>query len=516
MTALRAMNRSGQRRAIPSAGFLLLGLATLLVHGAIGQGYDARWIGGYAGSSGNPDFGGNKTLFLAGNSTYSVPEPHNWHLRAGMAVITDEQDSILAYTDGWRLINAAHQLMLNGDGLNPSSILNSSTGLSWTFCNLFLPWPGHPDSIVLVHNVPDAVWPGTNAFHAAQLYYSVVVRGLDGGTLTGVSSKNNVLLQEPLIAGGLGAVKHANGRDWWVLSHRMESNEFVFFLLTPQGFQGPWYQAIGSHINGSGPGATFSMQGDRLAYGQYASGLDILDFDRCTGLLSNARNTTFSDGAFFRMAQFAPDGAKLYVPGGIYLYQLLLEANGDVASLDTVAFYDGFYDDNTVFATYFAYPMLARDGRIYISTGNSTRYMHVVNDPEATGTACDVQQHGHHRITWTTNSIPYRPNYLLGPVPGSDCDSLDLSTGGLEPYPVGAARVQPNPSQGSFSITYSGQPAGGVITVLDAAGRIVYRQRLSAWSTLHRVELPPVAPGLYHCHLTCGNKAATVRVGITE
>jgi len=508
-------NNRDQRRAWPAAGGLLLTIAVLLARGAIAQSYDARWIGGYAGSSGNPDYGGNKTLFQPGNSTYSVSEPHTMYLGGGMAVITDEQDSILAYTNGWRLNNAAHLPMLNGDGLNPTTFVSMSTGMAAPWSNLFLPWPERPDSIVLVHVSPDTI-SSTNALHSKRIYYSVVVRDLDAPGLAGLASKNNTLHHAPHIQGGLCAVKHANGRDWWVLSHEFGSDRFVRFLLSPSGFSTPDHQAIGSILSNSVPGPSFSMQGDRLAYGHFQSGLDIFDFDRCTGLLSNWRNVEFADQAFFRNAQFSPDGAKLYVPGVEYLYQLQLDSEGDVVAMDTVAFYDGFYDDHPVFATYFVNPMLARDGRIYISTGNSTRYMHVVNDPEAPGTACDVQQHGHHRITWTINSIPYRPNYLLGPVSGSECDSLGLSTGGLEPYPVGTARVQPNPSRGSFGITYSGQPTSGEITVLDAAGRIVYRYRLSAWSTLHQVALPPVAPGLYHCRLTWGNKAATVRVVITE
>ncbi len=367
---------------------LALWLALSSVCVAHCQQYDARWTGGYAEGAG-PAFGGNKTLFDQSGATFSVAETHFLYQEAGVATITDAQDSIFAYTNGWRFNNAAHLPMLNGDGLNPTTAVATDGGARAPYSQLIVPWPAHPDSFLLFHNVPDAFWPVSNNLYSSKLYYSVIVQGLDGDTLAGISSKNNVLLMEPVLVGGLGVVKHANGRDWWLLSHGMMNDEFVLFLLSPSGIDGPFYQAIGAVMEGSAPGAIFSMKGDRLAYGQFVSGLDIYDFDRCTGILSNRRNVNFTEQATFRVGQFSPDGSKIYVPAGIYIYQLQLEPDGDVAAIDTVAFYDGFYDDNPVFATYFVYPMLARDGRIYISTGNTTRYMHVINEPDLAGDACD-------------------------------------------------------------------------------------------------------------------------------
>lgn len=159
---------------------------------------------------------------------------------------------------------------------------------------------------------------------------------------------------------------------------------------------------------------------------------------------------------------------------------------------------------------------LAANGWIYIATGNSTRYMHTIHEPDEPGLACEVAQHEHVLPTWNINCIPHRPNFLLGPIDGSVCDSLGLTVGELERDPAVAVHVQPNPSNGSFSIAYQGQPKAGDLVVLDAAGRVVYKHRLSAWSTLHAVELPPVAQGLYQCRLTWGATTVSARVLITE
>ncbi|MBK9146662.1 MAG: T9SS type A sorting domain-containing protein [Flavobacteriales bacterium] len=478
------------------------------------QQYDARWAGGYPGGPA-PAFGGNKTLFLSDEVTYSVQEPHSLFMEEGVAMITNEEDSLFAYMNGWRFNNAAHLPMLNGDGFNPSSIGSTDDGLRASYSQLIVPWPAHPDSFLLFHNVPDAYWPVSNNVYSSKLYYSVIVQGLDGDTLAGVSSKNNVLLEEPMLRGGLGVVKHANGRDWWLLSHGMMNDEFVLFLLSPSGIDGPFYQAIGDVMEGSTPAAIFSMQGDRLAYGQFVSGLDIYDFDRCTGILSNRRNVNFTEQATFRVGQFSPDGSKIYVPAGIYIYQLQLEPDGDLAAIDTVAFYDGFYDDNPVFATYFVYPMLARDGRIYISTGNSTRYMHVINEPDLPGDACGVVQHGHHRATWSANSIPYRPNYGLGPVVGSVCDSLDLSTGALEWPGDAVLRASPNPTTGTVLLRWPGQPEAGNLEVLDTEGRALLRRRISPWTGEHALDLK-AASGMYQCRLVWGSRLLSTRIILME
>jgi len=188
---------------------------------------------------------------------------------------------------------------------------------------------------------------------------------------------------------------------------------------------------------------------------------------------------------------------------------------GDVIAQDTVAFYDGFYDDNPVFATYFVYPMLARDGRIYISTGNTTRYMHVINEPDLEGDACDVMQHGHHRATKTYNAIPYRPNYGLGPVLGSVCDSLALSTGALDWPGDAVLRASPNPTTGTVLLRWPGQPEAGNLEVLDTEGRALLRRRISPWTGEHALDLK-AASGMYQCRLVWGSRLLSTRIILTE
>jgi hypothetical protein len=473
------------------------------------QVFDMRWIGGYPATIPDPEYGGNKTIFSPLQSTTSVIESHTMRLSAGMAMMTDANDSIFVYTNGWHLADALHQPMLNGGGLNPSTVVDTSWGLHRANSQLLLPRPENDEQIVMVHMSPDAV-NGSGINHSARLYYTVIDKDLNGG-LAGVVSKNNVILEEPLLAGGLSAVRHANGRDWWILTHGIDSDEFVSFILTPYGFEGPFYQSIGTVQIGSVPCASFSSSGDKLAYAGYQTGLDVFDFDRCTGILSNWQHADILDDAFTRSVQVSSDGSLIYVSSVDTMYQYPV-SGGELGVPAIVATYDGFYDQHPALRTLFANMCLAPDGKIYISTGNGTRYMHVIHEPDQPGLACDLAQHEHYRQTWTANSIPYRPNYLLGPVDGTVCDSLGITANVSEARLQDRVLVQPNPSNGAFGINYPAQAQPGLLEVMDAAGRVAYRHRLSAWSTVHQVDLAGQPAGIYHCRLQWGNKSTSVRV----
>ncbi len=365
----------------------------------------------------------------------------------------------------------------------------------------------------MIHMIADTV-SGTGTFLSSRLYLSVVDLNMAGG-LGDLVLKNQILIEEPLICGGLSSVRHANGRDWWIFTHGFMSNEFISFILTPYGFEGPFYQSIGSIRTGPAPGVTFSMDGARLcssATGSAGVGLDVFDFDRCTGELSNWQHANIPDPILIRNSAFSPNGEFIYVGRVDILYQYHL-MNGVLGSPDTVAIYDGFVDGSSQLATYFSWGMgLAPNGWIYIATGNGTHYMHTIQAPDISGTSCAVVQHDHLLPTWTINSIPYRPNYLLGPIDGTVCDSLGITVGVSDADIQAGLRAQPNPSNGQFMLHYKGLPEAGRLYIRDQTGRLVLEEYLPPWSTVHEVQLPGQPPGLYHCRLSWGSRSTSVRV----
>ncbi|MEL7222917.1 MAG: PKD domain-containing protein, partial [Bacteroidota bacterium] len=93
------------------------------------------------------------------------------------------------------------------------------------------------------------------------------------------------------------------------------------------------------------------------------------------------------------------------------------------ASRITVAEWDGFADEG-IFSNTFYLAQLAPNGKIYINSNNGTKHLHVINQPDSLGLACEVCQHCVELPSWNSFSMPNFPNYRLGHEEGSPCDTL--------------------------------------------------------------------------------------------
>ncbi|MBK7683752.1 MAG: hypothetical protein IPJ26_15350 [Bacteroidetes bacterium] len=90
----------------------------------------------------------------------------------------------------------------------------------------------------------------------------------------------------------MAVTKHANGRDWWIMVKKHYKNRFYKFLLTPAGIQPMGYQLIGLDNQARLLDIyCFSPNGEIVAgnigFSGYAHDIVLMNFDRCTGLLSN-------------------------------------------------------------------------------------------------------------------------------------------------------------------------------------------------------------------------------------
>jgi hypothetical protein len=97
------------------------------------------------------------------------------------------------------------------------------------------------------------------------LYYTRIDMNLDGG-LGAVLEKNQVAFSDTMNIGRITAVKHANGRDWWVFVHKAYSNRFYRFLLSPTGLALNGYQDIGIVRPADDGQVCFSPDGTKFAY----------------------------------------------------------------------------------------------------------------------------------------------------------------------------------------------------------------------------------------------------------
>ena len=470
------------------------------------QGLNNLWMGGYEDES-PPPWGGVDLDFLSGALVITTATRTMDYKRTNTN-ITDGEGDLLISTNGAYLANATGDTLLNGTGLNPSNYTsNYPEGLHVQQAVLILPKPGSSNIYYLFHStIDDQV-----DYFAQRLYITTIDMSLDGG-LGGVVTKNQIAIDSLLTVGKITAVRHANGRDWWVLCHAFDTPVYYTLLVTPDGVAQSQSQSIGIVRSAGGGQVCFSPDGSRFAFSspRPAEGLEVFDFDRCTGLLSDPHFAPLPVDFGAGGVAFSANGRYLYNTLAEKVYQYDVEAPDLAASQTLIATWDGFYSPSPPFATMFDIAQLAPDGKIYISTGNGTLHLHVINAPDSGGLACDMVQHGLELPRYFVNSLPNHPNYHLGPLAGSPCDTLGL--GMQEVQAQLHASAYPNPNNGAFTLSYGAQPMAGVLEVRDLTGRLVLTERLPAWSQVHRVALVGEAPGMYQCKIIWGAQQATTRI----
>jgi len=405
------------------------------------QGYTNHWVMGYDSWAGIP-FGGTNFDFQGGNLNVNYIS-RQMDFDFTNAVFCDSLGNLLFYSNGLYVSDAFGNAMPNGGGLNPGPFTtNFPKGLPLQQGNIVIPIPGETGKYFLFHKTCSYV---NNLLKPLELLYSIIDMSLNNG-LGDVVFKNSSILQDTLVRGELGATKHANGRDWWLITHAVNSSKFYKLLITPFSIlvssqnYGTWRNLY--------PGCTdFSPDGSKFAQYNPDTGIDIFDFDRCSGLFSNYINIPINDSAIMGSVVFSPNSKILYVTSINYIYQFDLTASNIPLSMKTVAIWDSTYSPHPPFATTFLMGELGPDNKVYVNCANSTLTMHVINYPDSLN-GYDIQQHSIQLPSFNAFTIPNHPNYYLGSLPGSPCDSLtavnEIANNTIH------IRINPNPAQNTF------------------------------------------------------------------
>ena len=313
-----------------------------------------------------------------------------------------------------------------------------------------------------------------------------------------VEEKNQLLLADTL-ADMLTAVRHGNGRDWWVVAPKDKSNRYFLWRLTPGGIIGPEIRQSGTAWNAkdwSGQ-AVFSPDGTRYARANPYNGLHVFDFDRCTGTFSHPRSIPLnSDSVGACGVAFSPNSRYLYLSTGLQLFQFDMEAPNLLLSKKLIGTYDGYV---APFPTTFYQQMLAPDGKIYMTCTNGNHIMHVIHQPNKNGVSCNFEQHGlglPAHISWTT---PNFPHFRLYDWAGSPCDTLGLNGGPVsagEPSAGSAAQLAlwPNPAVEAFTAAAAAPLGGWVLS--NSLGQVVREGQ--GGQPVVRVDVQGLPAGVYY------------------
>jgi Secretion system C-terminal sorting domain len=473
---------------------------TLLILKANAQKYDYHWVFGQKSSTTDSIHGGTDLNFNLTPLEIKGVERQT-RFQATNVSICDEEGYFKFATNGIEIIGIDQEIIENGTELNPGETAELfPDGYICPQGIIALPDFNQSNTYFLVHL---RLLYDANAI-VDKIFYTTVDMSQNGGKGK-VMEKNVPILSDSLSYHMLTAVRHGNGRDWWVFKPEKLSNGYWRILFTPWGFQPAQKQHIGHSFSvddGRGQ-AVFSPDGTKYARYDIRNDLHIFDFDRCTGELSNPDSIEIHDlsdtlsGA--GGAAFSPNSRYLYVPSLTKLYQFDTWADDVAASKVVVGEWDGF---SSPFSTTFFMAQLGPDGRIYINGTNSVNVLHVIHEPDSAGLACNFEQHAIITPTLVLQGMPHFPNYRLGKWAGSPCDSM-LTSGSVEMAAGkdGELSVYPNPAQAYFTadmtlLDYSGKSKTEIL-VSDALGRVVANHVFSAYSSMHRFEISALPQGYY-------------------
>lgn len=473
----------------------------------LGQGFNHAWLMGYTS---------NKMRINFDISSYTlVPETRKMSFKGTEGNISDENGNFLMSSNGVWIANANNDTMMNGSGLNPGpETLANPDGLVLDYANTFFPYPGDSSKYVLFHHTCE--WNGFS-YPAYEVFYTVIDMTFDGG-LGGVdSAQKNIIAFQDTLNWGLAACKHANGRDWWIVAQKHNTDIIYKVLFTPTGISTVTTQQLNCpYAWYSSSQLTFSPDGNKFAYTTYDSislnsPVLLFDFNRCTGMFSNTTVIPLTTNAYLFGLAFSPNSEYVYSCTALEIFQIKIST----LTIDTVAIYDGFASPFPPFYTTFFNMYLAANGKIYTTSGSTVLHIHEMNYPNNAGLACDVQQHAIALPGFHKRNVPNHPNYYLG------CDT----TGGCPCY-VGIEEpgkhdfkfsISPNPNNGNLKIIYLlPQNKEGKLEIFDVTGKCIYMLRLPMWSTLQQINLPDVSNGIYNCVINAGNERVSKKVAVIK
>ena len=469
------------------------------------QKFDNIWIMGDDNQTFDTTHGGSLLDF---NFTPPKAEYHyrEHNLYTTNSSICDSVGKLLFYTNGCIIAGADDELVENGENINPGTSHalwcdNYNSGYSGGPANsLILPVPDSVNLFYLFHK-RFVLFNNPSGVLIDKLYYSIVDMKQNGGKGK-VIEKNTILMMDSLARGEIAAVKHANGKDWWLVTPRRNSNQFYIFKFNSQGIVDTFHQTIGILPDPQGEGLgqmVFSPDGSKLYRTYRYRPVMVYSFDREAGIFTQFDTIHFEYGNQLVGeigCAISPNNRYLYLSCRKSLYQLDVLAPNISASQIKVAEWDGTADP---FPTLFWQCQLGPDCKIYIA-GGDIRYYHVIHSPDEPGLACNVEQRGVKFQTPTGASMPSFPNYRLGPIdnPGVPCTATVSVSQPILPIPDKRVWVYPNPAKDILSIDYQGiGDFGGQLLIFNAQGQTVRGVTLPSNQGVVQLSLIDLPSGIY-------------------
>ncbi|MBP9083313.1 MAG: hypothetical protein KBH11_09575 [Bacteroidia bacterium] len=483
------------------SGFVLTVILIMSIHPFCwSQKHDNKWMLGYSYGPGiaqpaldfyfgYPDTIGFYGLFMLYNTNVSM---------------CNAQGVLQFYTNGTQIANQLHSPLAGGMNFNngPININNQPLGVDQGAIGL--PDPGSSTNYYLFHL---SGGPYLTFYQPVQLKMSKIDMNLQGGLGQMVSTTN--VLNTPILYRTLHAVKHGNGRDWWVVNGGFNSGQFFSLLLTPNGIDTTVisntpvifpFGIVRGQSNFSQDGSTYALTYGDINQQVATNQVVVYNFDRCSGIFSHRETFAYHptiDSTLHGCA-FSPSGRYLYINTSFDLYQYDLTAPIIATTKTHIATYDYFMDPT--YCTFYQM-RLGPDNKIYMGNWNASSHVSVINSPDSAGAACNFVQHQLPLISTYTGKLPHFPNYRLGPMTGSFCDTLTV---GLDAISNPSSVIECYFAYNSLNIQLGSVPTKDMsYSIFEAKGQLIQSGILTAQQGMKfKVEIRHLLnDGVYLLHL---------------
>ncbi len=478
------------------------------------------WIVGFNGAY--AEFDGTASAPTCGQ-LYPASNPNTplMYFNAHSNICDSVNGRIILSTGGMILFDSLGYIVENGDSLQPDKAYAHNccpADMPITQGSLILPSGKPYIYYVFIPTVSDSLynllWTNPNGTKAPfdLLRYNVVNMNLNSGNGK-VVEKSKVLLKDiELNKVGMQACRHANGKDWWLFKHALDTNTIYKFLVTEDSIKGPFIQTFAQPLWGEfdlyGQSA-FSSDGKKygVVLGK-VSKLFLADFDRCSGLLSNPKvynipvdSTTnpywdslgVRDTATNGIA-FSANNQYVYISKRYNIYQL--ELNQPDSNLAWYRVKHG-YDTSWLAFEYYGQMYRAPNNRIYIGkVGGSFKQFSVIDNPDNKGAACNFCRKCFRVDTagGGLSSPPNMPDYELGPDTSKPCWPLAVDDVVRK---NGEVKIYPNPANSTIIVEYTCSSKGW-FELRNGLGQILLSTELGEGKRKVQLQVNGIFPGIYY------------------
>ncbi len=515
----------------PLLFFFLMAIQTVTA-----QQHDRYWLGRQADLDTIPTA---VLMRFDGDSIVYTSVHTEIYIQHGVLAMSNKVGDLQFYTNGNVVVSHDHQIMEGGKGFNEGAEGSDFLGGQWgdTTLNLaYLPYTYQliPDGFdehiyYMIHSFLEYSDNGWQ-WNTPRMQISKIDMSANGGR--GKVVYKNRYFDEAPSSTTCAIIRHGNGRDWWVILRTQDGLRYRSLLLerdevkqevvsTLPELSSDWFTLLDSL--GSNTNLFFASQdGSRLLDNYGYHHVKLMSFDRCSGMVSlldtidtgiypvQIGSNTYEENMF--TYELSPSGRYLYGVGDAGYMQWDLEAadvegsrmqlGGPPWQLDSyqnplVGLVGGFF--------VFGY---GPDGKLY----NLIRNTHsVVEYPDERG-----EESGFCLAADNPPSclhVPYElfsnrhPNFRLGPLSGSGCDSLLSGVqviGSVGPE----LEVLPNPARDQVSIRLNAKSPQGewLVQIFNMSGGLVQQNTFPAAATEWAFSVQDWPSGMYVVRLLNGPK----------